>query len=277
MQNTIRTYDVIGASASGSNWAFVASHLIHPLPAGIKKDLKQYNPLKNENSTLHYSRIIFNDDVKINTLRIKHNDFLYNTCMAESKKELLANFKELVQVNPLDHHVFIYRIRYQKNTLFFDIGPYSDDNLYEGFETLIQMKVGFKYSDDNHMFYSKKIINDFNTPPAIINSFQDNLTLQDVQSKESIEFTYISLPFHIHFKEGSAQCEIDNNQINITCESDKHIIIVARIVVKYRDYRRSHKFVPLGDELTAAHQIQSNMKDLDKPLIDLDLERREIK
>ena len=276
-QKTIRNYDFIGGYAIKGSWAFLACHLIHKLPDDIKKELRHYKPAEDKNSKLKYSKIIFDEDVRIETLQINNNDPLYKECILESKKQLLAKFKELVKVNPLDHHLFIYRIRFENDTLFFDIGPYTDDNLYEGFETFIEMNVGFRYYDNNRVFYSNNNISDFNIDNAIINIFQDKLTLQDISSKELVSFKYVSLPYKINFKEGTDNCEINNNKVKITYEPEKNIILVARILIKFRDYRRSGKLLLLGEKWIESDKRLSKIKDLDTPLVELYLETEEVK
>ena len=272
LQNTIRNYDFIEGISLKGNWAFIASHLIHKLPDSIKKDLKQYKPPENKNSMLTYSEIIFDKKISIETLQINDDDDLYKRCILESKKQLLANFNGLVKVSPLDHHLSMYRIRFEKDTFFFDLGPYTDDNLYEGFENIIEMNIGCRYSDDNQVFYSRNKIKKFNIDTTVINSFQDNLRLQDSMSKEVIGFKYVSFPFTVNLSKGSNNCEINKNQIKITYESDKSIVLVARILVTYRDYKRSGMLFSLGKEWIESHKTLSNIKDLNKPLVELYLE-----
>ncbi len=277
LQNTIQNYDIIGGSAAKSSWAFIACHLIYELPESIKKDLEQYSPAENKNSRLNYSEIIFDKDIKINTLKINEDDRLYGKCMLESKKQLLANFKNLVQVNPLDHHLSIYRIRFENNSLFFDIGPYTDDNLYKGFKTLIEMRIGFRYSNSNQVFYGRNKITNFDIGDASINSFHDALILQDLKGKEPVDFKYVSLPYTVTFNKGADRCEIRDKQIQITCESKRGIIIIARLLAKYRDYRRSGIILLVGKKWIKADEARSNIKDLNAPLVELHLETAEIK
>jgi hypothetical protein len=278
LKNTLCDYDLVDGIAAGGGWAVIAWYLIQRLPENLKSDLIRYNPAENKNGSLTYYTVIFDGKKQnITKMQINEDDRLHQKCMLESKKELLTNFRDWVRTNAADHCLNIYRTRFEGSTLFLDIGPYTDENWYAGFGNFIEMSIGFRYSDSDRVFYGTGNIKNFRIEDSVANFYRDTLKLGDVSAADPVDFTYISLPYAITLKEGPPRCEIKDNNISITRDFKKSIIVVARVIVKYHEYGRSVRLSSLGEEWIAKDKARSNIKDLDAPLVELYLETAEIK